>query len=110
MNGDTHLHPTGRFQINTNTGISVGIVVLGFAGFFTIMNVLNAMKAEIVLARTETASLKMELNAKIDKTDGKVSEIEGNKSAVTTTEFFRWAVHLQQSNPTIKVPEPEVAK
>src|SRR6267154_3474424 len=97
MNGQPtngHHQPPQRFQINTNTGVSVGIIVLGFAGFFTIMNVLNAMKAEIVLARTETASLKMELNSKIDKTDSKVSSIESNKSGVTTTDFFRWAVHL----------------
>lgn len=103
-------HPQTRFQINTNTGVSVGIIVLGFAAFFTIMNVLSSLKAEIVLARTETANLKMELNAKIEKTDSNVSAIQGNKTSVTGVEFFRWAVHLQQSNPQIKVPEPEVGK
>ena len=82
------------------------------------MNVLNAMKAEIVLARTETASLKMELNSKIDKTDAKVSAMETNKNSLTTTDFFKWAVHLQQANSDgkklqnegLKVPEPEVSK
>jgi len=101
-------HPHTRFQINTNTGVSVGIIVLGFAAFFTIMNVLNGMKAEIVLSRTETASLKMELNGKIDKNEARIIAIEANKTGITTTEFFRWAVHLQQSNPQLKVPEPEL--
>ena len=82
--------------------------MLGFAAFFTIMNVLNGMKAEIVLSRTETASLKMELNGKIDKNEARIIAIEANKTGITTTEFFRWAVHLQQSNPQLKVPEPEL--
>lgn len=101
-------HPQTRFQINTNTGVSLGIIILLLAGFFTIMNVLASMKAEIVLGRTDAAATKMELNAKIDKNEAKILALEGNHTGVTGVEFFRWAVHLQQSNPQIKVPEPEV--
>ena len=74
------------------------------------MNAINGMKSEIVAGRTEVASLKAELTAKIEKNEARLATIETNKSGVTTTEFFRWAVHLQQSNPNIKVPEPEVNK
>jgi amino acid permease len=97
-----------RFQINTNTGVSLGIIVLGFAGFFAIMNVLNSMKSEIVAARTDNSTLKLELTGKIDKIDARLIVLEANKTSVTATEFFKWAVHLQQANPQIKVPEPEV--
>src|SRR5882757_1619753 len=111
MNGNPpEHHPHTRFQINTNTGVSVGIIVLLFAGFFTIMRVLDSMSKDITSGQTSLAAVKAELGARIDKNEAKITAIESSKSAVTTTEFFRWAVHLQQSNPQMKVPEPEASK
>ena len=119
MNGNPpEHHPHTRFQINTNTGVSVGIIVLLFAGFFTIMRVLDSMSKDITSGQTSLAAVRSELLAKIDKNEAKITALESSKSSVTTTEFFRWAVHLQQSNSDpkklqiegLKVPEPEVGK
>jgi hypothetical protein len=110
--------PQSRLHINTNTGVSVGIIFLLFGWGFMIMNAINSTKTDVGSTRNEIAAVKMELNGKIDKIDAKVIAIEGSKSGVTATEFFRWAVHLQQANSDpkrlqsegLKVPEPEITK
>ena len=111
MNGNPpEHHPQTRFQINTNTGVSVGIIVLLFAGFFTIMRVLDSMSKDITSGQTSLAAVKAELISRIDKNEARIIAMEANKNAVSGVEFYKWAIHLQQSNPQIKVPEPEVAK
>lgn len=102
--------------LNTNTGVSIGIIVLLFGGFSAVMLGINGMKTDIGATRVEIAAVKMEVNAKIDKVDTKVIALEAGKNSVTPTEFLRWAIHLQQSNADVKklqaeglkVPEPEV--
>jgi len=111
MNGNPpEHHPQTRFQINTNTGVSVGIIVLLFAGFFTIMRVLDSMSKDITSGQTSLAAVKAELISRIDKNEARITAMEGSKNSVTGVEFYKWAIHLQQSNPSIKVPEPEVSK
>jgi len=120
-------HPSsGRMSINTNTGLSIGVMVLIVTGVLVVMNGIGSLKSETAITqnqitslRTEMASqisaLKMEMNGRIDKVESKVIAIEGNKSSVTMADFFRWAVHLQQQNSDpkklqsegLKVPEPE---
>ncbi len=94
-------------QINTNTGISVGLFVVLIAGIIWIVNALGGIKSDNTTGRNE---------AEKQMNQFKVAALEANKDAVTSTEFFRWAVHLQQLNQDprklttegLKVPEPEV--
>ncbi len=107
-------------QINTNTGISVGLLVVLTAGIIWIVNALGGIKSDNTAGRNEAQrqfdSFKMEINSKFDSLATKVAA-EASKDVVTGTEFFRWAVHLQQLNQDprklqtegLKVPEPEVA-
>ena len=115
-----------RMSINTNTGLSIGVMVLIVTGVLVVMNGIGSLKSETAITQTQItslrgemaaqiASLRMEMNGRIDKVESKVIAIEGNKSAVTMADFFRWAVHLQQQNSDpkklqtegLKVPEPE---
>lgn len=110
MNGaqDHQHHPQSRFQINTNTGVGIGIVLFMFAGFWAGFGILSGIKESIATVINVTSMNKMEMSARIDKNEARILVLEASKNAVTSTEFFRWAVHLQQANPQIKVPEPEV--
>ncbi len=108
-------------QINTNTGISVGLFVVLIAGILWIVNALGGIKNDNTTGRNEAEqrfnSFKMEMTNRFDSLALKVAALETNRDAVTGTEFFRWAVHLQQLNQDprklqtegLKVPEPEVA-
>jgi len=64
------------------------------------------MKYELL---SQAAATKAEVMNKIDKLETRMTNVEGNRNTLTTTAFFQWAVHLQQSNPQMKVPEPEVS-
>jgi hypothetical protein len=108
-------------QLNTNTGISVGLFVVLIAGILWIVNALGGIRQDNTSGRNEAQAqfnnFKMEVTQRFDSLSLKVAALESNKDAVTSTEFFRWAVHLQQLNQDprklqtegLKVPEPEVA-
>ncbi len=85
-----------KTSINANTGVSIGLVVIVVAGFLAVMK-----------GQTDT---KNELSNQLDKLNMRVSSLESAKNSWSAVDMFKWAVHLQQSNPQIKVPEPEVAK
>ncbi len=113
MNGqheDVH-----RLNITTQTGVSIGAIVIFIAGVVWIMNGIGSLKSDIIILKTEitstqtqNATTKAELLAKIEAVQVKQSAMETSKNGVTAIQFFQWAVHLQQSNPQLKVPEPEV--
>jgi len=112
MDGHSESH---KFTITTQTGISIGAIVVFIAGVVWIMNGISSIKTDIVLldtkitsTQTQNATTKAELLAKIETIQGKVTTMETSKAGVTAIQFFQWAVHLQQSNPSLKVPEPEV--
>ncbi len=116
---ETQQQPSSRMTLNTNTGVSIGIIVLMFAGFWGVMAGINSMKRDIDItqsqigaARTEVsgqvAALRMELNGRIDKVEARAITLEAKSNSWNSTAMFKWAVHLQQANPQIKVPEPEV--
>ena len=83
--------------LNTNTYISFGMLIL----------MLGVVVSFWRLADTISAN-KVELNNRMEKLEIVMGALQKNKNSWTATDQFRWAVHLQQANPQIKVPEPEV--
>jgi hypothetical protein len=99
-------------NINTSTGISIGIVVIVLGGFAWVIKGQNDtkdatrdMKNELMIQAMAT---KNEMMGRMDKMESRMAAYEATKNSWTSTDMFRWAVHLQQANPQIKVPEPEV--
>ena len=111
MNGQTNGHQQ-RFQITTSTGVSVGIIVLLLAGFGTLFKVANDTKSEAIAAKSELSmtalQTKNELTNSMNALSARMTSLESSRTSWTSTDMFKWAVHLQQANPQIKVPEPEV--
>ncbi len=111
------VHPEShRLTITTQTGVSIGAIVVFIAGVVWIMNGIGSLRSDIIILKTEitstqtqNATTKAELLAKIETVQTKVASMENSKTSVTAIQFFQWAVHLQQSNPSLKVPEPEVS-
>lgn len=93
--------PASRTVVNTNTYVSVGLAALIGGGIWSILTAISGTKTEIKDARSE-------MLGRFDKIELRVSNLESTKNIWTATDMFKWAVHLQQANPQIKVPEPEV--
>jgi hypothetical protein len=64
------------------------------AGFWKVIDTVTIAKGEIT--------------ARLDKVETRVSTVESSRNSWTSTDMFKWAVHLQQNNPSLKVPEPEI--
>lgn len=107
--------------LNTNTGISIGIMIVVIsaatwiiAGQYQTQTSLASMENKLSMQAVNTNN---ELNKKIDKLDARMTNLESNKTTWSSTDMFRWAVHLQQLNKDPKklqtegliVPEPDVA-
>ena len=90
-----------KFVINTNTYVSIGLIAMVAGGIWAILSGQASTKAEIVDARKE-------FTYRFEKMEGRMTNLESTKNVWTATDMFKWAVHLQQANPQIKVPEPEV--
>mgnify|MGYP007027865158 CR=1 FL=1 len=88
-------------MINVNTGVSIGLIGLVCTGIWLILNAVSGTK-------TEVGATRQELNGRFDKMELRVTNLESARNSWTNTDMFRWSVHLQQANPQIKVPEPEV--
>lgn len=93
--------PPPQMMIGRDTYVSIGIIALIVGGIVAILSSIASMKSEIKDARTE-------MSREFEKMSMRVSNLESTKNAWTATDMFKWAVHLQQANPTVKVPEPEV--
>ena len=101
--------PQSHLMINTNTYVSIGLIMLIVGGIWAILSAISSIKSDISSARVES-------NARFDKVETRVSSIETSKNVWTSTDMFKWAVHLQQANSDpkklqsegLKVPEPEV--
>lgn len=95
--------PDAKVHIGQGTYVSIG---------FTIALVLCTIWIKTGLNDNSNATLstKTELLAQYDKLDTRLKNVEAAKNSWSAVDMFKWAVHLQQSNPQIKVPEPEVAR
>ena len=91
----------GQMMINTNTYVSVGLIMLICGGIYAILGAINSTKSDVNATRED-------LNRRFDKVELRVASLESSRNTWTATDMFKWAVHLQQANPQIKVPEPEV--
>lgn len=96
--------PDHRVTLNTNTGLSIGIVITLFGGFAWVIKAQNETKNDLSMQAIQSNNL---LTNKIDKLESRMTTLESTRNSWTSTDMFRWAVHLQQANPQIKVPEPE---
>lgn len=90
-----------KVLINSNTYISFGLLALVAGGLWAILSGISSTKGDIESARKE-------INFRFEKMEGRMSSLESTKNVWTATDMFKWAVHLQQANPNLKVPEPEV--
>ena len=99
-------------HVNANTYVSIGVLVVLLSGFGIVVKGINDTKTETTTMKSalEVTAItnKNELVTKIDKLESRINNLESAKNSWTATDMFKWAVHLQQSNPQIKVPEPEV--
>lgn len=87
--------------MNTNTYISIGLVVTVLGGFVAVINTLYSAKGEIT--------------ARLDKVEWRMASVENKplpvqrKESWTDRDMFKWAVRLQKENQgKITVPEPEM--
>lgn len=95
---------TEKVTLNTNTGLSIGIVVVLFGGFAFVLKGQNDTRNELSMQAVQSNNA---LINKIEKLEGRMTTLESTRNGWTSVDMFRWAVHLQQANPQIKVPEPE---
>lgn len=95
---------TDKVTLNTNTGLSIGIVVTLFGGFAFVLKGQNDTRNDLSMQAVQSNNA---LVNKIDKLEARMTNLESTRNSWTSTDMFRWAVHLQQANPQIKVPEPE---
>jgi hypothetical protein len=103
MNGNDNGHL--KWNINANTGISISIVVVLLGGFAWVIRGQNETKNELSMQALAT---KTELQSDIKDLKRRMDNYDSSKNGWNATAMFKWAVHLQQANPQIKVPEPEV--
>lgn len=92
--------------VNTNTYVSIGLVVVVLGGFFAVLNSVYSVKGEIA--------------ARLDKVEWRMGTYEkiSTKETWNDVDMFKWAVRLQRENADpkklsaegLKVPEPEHIK
>lgn len=99
-------------HIGTQTYVSVGLIILILSGFGLVLKGINDNKVETVTTKNELSTTalntKNELSNQIGALNARITNMETSRNSWTSTDMFKWAVHLQQANPQIKVPEPEV--
>ena len=83
------------------TYVSIGPIMLICGRIWSILSAISGTKTDI-------GDTRRELITRFDKIELRVSNLENTKNVWTATDMFKWAVHLQQANPQMKVPEPEV--
>lgn len=87
-------------RLNTNTYVSVGILITILTGFFVVINTIYTTKTELVLNQYRSG-------VKLDNLTERMDKYEKAKETWSFQDMFKWAVHLQQSNQgKIVVPEP----
>jgi hypothetical protein len=88
----------GEHKLNSNSYISLGLVLLLLSGGVWMNNKFN-----------DLAGGQKDVGFKIEKVESRVGAIETAKvvNRWTNIDMFKWAVHLQRDNPQIKVPEPK---
>lgn len=70
------------------------------AGFWLVINSVYTSKFEI-------ATNQIRFETKIDGVATRMDKYEKTKETWGFQDMFKWAVHLQRDNPTMKVPEPD---
>ena len=90
-------------HLNVNTYVSVGLLVILLGGFGWIIKGQNDTQNQIQVAKNESVMM-------FEKFDMRLKSMESAKNSWSAVDMFKWAVHLQQQNPQIKVPEPEVIR
>jgi len=86
--------------ITANTYVSLGLLISIVAATWIISSSVNKATNSIENARQEFIG-------RMDRMEARLAAVERNKESWTDGDMFRWAVHLQKENPTLKVPEPE---
>lgn len=109
MTNPTNESHDRQLIIGSNTYFSIGIIMAVCGGIWAILSAINGAKSDIGSARAEIIEARREVNAHFDKLELRVQTLESARNTWTATDMFKWAVHLQQANPQLKVPEPEVS-
>jgi len=101
MNGTANDIQRRSATINTNTYVSLGLLVTLLGGFWAILNTIYGARSEII-NKQDKVELKLEsLTTRMDKLDAQ-------HETWSFQDQFKWSVHLQRDNVgKITVPEPE---
>lgn len=86
--------------INTSTYVSLGLLASIVIGTWV-------LSASIGGARNDVTNAKVEIIGRVGKAEERIQNLEKTRETWNDADMFRWAVHLQKENPTLKIPEPE---
>lgn len=98
-----HTHPTHHLVkngLNSSSFISIGLVITIVIATWVLAGAINSATGSI-------NSFKTEWNARMTSLETRMGAQEKYKESWTDGDMFRWAVHLQKENTSLKVPEPE---
>ncbi len=91
--------PLEKVHITQSTYVSVGVVI-----------VIVLCTLWIKTGQSDSSLALQNMSNKLEGMDTRLKSLEQAKNSWSAVDMFKWAVHLQQSNPQIKVPEPDVSK
>lgn len=102
MNGNDSSPIKTVYGINTNSFISLGLLIAVIAGIFTVVNAVYSARYEITRKQDKFEMVMEGFTKRLDKSDT-------SRETWGFHNMFKWAVHLQRDNPQLKVPEPDAA-
>jgi len=93
-------------QVNTNTYVSVAVLISILTGFFVVVSA-------IYNARSSIAENQIRFENKLDGLTDRVKKTEESRETWSLQDMFKWAVRLQRLNNgsdgsvKLNVPEPD---
>jgi len=87
--------------LNANSYVSLGLLITIILATWTISSAINKASGSLENAKAE-------FSGRMDRFESRLSATEKNRETWTDGDMYRWAVHLQKENPSLKVPEPEM--
>lgn len=92
--------PVKTHAISSSTAVSVGLVITIVIATWVLAQAINN-------ATNSINGFKTEWNARMIALENRMATQEKYKESWTDGDMFRWAVHLQKENTSLKVPEPD---
>src|SRR6266446_183549 len=116
MSDETNSPKVRTPSINTNTYVSVGLLVAILGGFWAVINTIYSAKFELasnqVALATKVDSNQTTIASKVDNLTLRMDKFEKFQETWGLQDMFKWSVHLQRDNDgsqgsvKLRVPEP----